>query len=350
MDDAVFIRADELGLKALQGPGRRSLSFASRKGSLDAWKRSCRRKLAELIGYTPPGPARAEMLRTTMHEGVRIEAWVMAAGPGVRLPAYLLRGERPATATTPRPEAVMAIHGHGEAQPCVGAADDYHHQFALRMAQAGHLVLCPEHRGFGALSDMAAADEGHWLDYWGSRRGNQFTLVTDTFLYGKTLVGQTVEDLVRWENWLADTHGTRTVQAVGISYGGDLAITYPAFSRRVRGIYCSGSMGSFSAVFARCYNAPAHCVPGILQWMDRSDIAGLSAPVPIRVHYGELDTPGPGNASAAYNETVEPALSELRSIYRAHKAEDAVTLRVTPGRGHEFEMDDVLAWLSSLSP
>jgi dienelactone hydrolase len=240
----------------------------------------------------------------------------------------------------------MAIHGHGEVEPCTGARDDYHHMFALRMAQAGHVVLCPEHRGFGALRDMAAADEGHWLDYWGSRRGHQFTLVTDAFLYGKTLVGQTVEDLVRWENWLADTNGVRHVKAVGISYGGDLAITYPAFSRRVRGIYCSGSMGSFSPVFARCYNAPSLCIPGILQWMDRSDIAGLSAPIPIRVHYGELDTPGPGNASAAYNETVEPAMHELRAIYREYRAEDAVTLHVSAGAGHEFDMDDVLAWLA----
>jgi len=137
----------------------------------------------------------------------------------------------------------------------------------------------------------------------------------------------------------------REVHAVGISYGGDLAFTYPPFSRRVRSIYCSGSLGSFSGVFARCYNAPAHCIPGVLQWMDRSDIAGLNAPTPIRVHYGERDTPGPENASAAYNETVEPSMRELRAIYAAFRAEDRVSQRVTPGAGHEFEIGDVLKWL-----
>jgi hypothetical protein len=160
------------------------------------------------------------------------------------------------------------------------------------------------------------------------------------------MVGQTVEDLVRWEDWLAQMKDIKVFDTAGISYGGDLVITYPAFSKRINKIYTSGSMGSFAPVFARCYNAPAHCVPGVLQWMDRSDIAGLSAPRPIRLHYGERDTPGPHNASASYNETVEPALAELRAIYKAFGAEDQVSLRVTPDRGHEFENEDLLAFLA----
>jgi dienelactone hydrolase len=240
----------------------------------------------------------------------------------------------------------MAIHGHGAAEPCVGLADDYHHMFALRSAQAGHLVLCPELRGFSALRDMAATDSDHWLDYWTSERGRQFTLVSDAFLYGRTIIGQTIEDILRWEDWLARARGVAAFDAVGISYGGDLAIMYPPFSRRVRSIYTSGSMGSFAPIFARCYNAPAHCIPSVLQWMDRSDIAGLSAPAPIRLHYGERDTPGPTNGSASYNETVQPAFEELRAIYRAFGAEDRVSMRVTPGGRHEMENDDWLAFLA----
>jgi hypothetical protein len=151
---------------------------------------------------------------------------------------------------------------------------------------------------------------------------------------------------LRWEDWLAQTRGVKTFDSVGISYGGDLAITYPALSKRVRSIYTSGSMGSFAPIFARCCNAPAHCVPGVLQWMDRSDIAGLSAPLPIRLHYGELDVPGPNNGSASYNESVEPALAELRAIYRAFGAEDRVSIRVTPNARHEMENADWLAFLA----
>lgn len=349
MDETFYVRAEELRLLALHPPGRRALSFHNRfagatpsKAAFETWRAACRRKLAELLGYRAPRPASARKLRSVVRDGVTIEAWVMRADNDVELPAYLLRPTSERSARS----AVMAIHGHGEAEPCIGARDDYHHQFVLRIAQAGWLALCPEHRGFGALRDMANSSPDHWLDYWGSRRGHQFTLVTDGFLYGKTLLGQTVEDLVRWEDWLSNEQGVRDVHAVGISYGGDLAITYPPFSKRVRSIYCSGSMGSFSGVFARCYNAPAHCVPHVLQWMDRSDIAGLSAPVPIRVHFGERDTPGPENASAAYNETVQPSMRELRGVYGALKADDRVSMRVTPGSEHEFEIGDILAWLT----
>jgi dienelactone hydrolase len=342
IDEQFFIRPDELTLRCLQKPGRRQLSFANYKGKPEDWRRVCREKLTELLGYEAPAPGAARRVRVIEHGGVTIEAWVMKVDENLSMPAYLLipkSGGR-------RGHAVMAVHGHGHAEPCVGWRDDYHHQFALRLAQAGHLVLCPELRGFGALADMAASDENHWLDYWGGERGGQFTLVTDGFLYGKTVIGQTVEDLLRWEDWLAEMKEVKTFDTAGISYGGDLVITYPAFSKRVNKIYTSGSMGSFAPIFARCYNAPAHCIPGVLQWMDRSDIAGLSAPQPIRLHYGELDTPGLHNASASYNETVEPALAELRTIYRALGAEKQVSMHVTPQRRHEFDNDDLLAFLA----
>lgn len=342
IDEKFFVRSDELTLRALQKPGRRELSFANFKGKPEEWRQACRAKLAELLGYEAPAPGVATRLRTIKHAGVTIEAWVMKVDENLSMPAYLLIPESGGR----RGHAVMAVHGHGRSEPCIGSRNDYHHEFALRLAQAGHLVLCPELRGFGALVDMAKSDENHWLDYWGGERGGQFTLAIDGFLYGKTMVGQTVEDLIRWENWLAETKDIEVFDTAGISYGGDLVMVYAAFSQRINRIYTSGSMGSFAPVFARCYNAPAHCVPWVLQWMDRSDIAGLSAPRPVRLHYGELDTPGPHNASASYNETVEPALAELRAIYRAFGAEKQVSMRVTPGRRHEFENDDLLAFLA----
>jgi hypothetical protein len=194
---------------------------------------------------------------------------------------------------------------------------------------------------------MAFEDEGRCLDYWKSRRGRQFTLISDAFLYGQTVIGQTIEDLLRWEMWLCNSRGVQTIDVAGISYGGDLALTYPVFSDNVRRIYASGTLGSFSAIFSRCYNAPAHCIPGILNWMDRSDIAGLNAPRPIRLHYGEKDTPGPNNNSASYNETVEPSLAELRAIYRAFGAEQQISLHVTPGRWHEMDNRDLLNFLTN---
>lgn len=347
IDADFFIKPADVDRRLLRPDGERRLSFQKHTGTFDEWRQRTKDKLAELLNVSPPGPCSVKTVRETRVGDVRIEALVMRVSGDLSIPAYLLIPDKRKDAT----KAVMAIHGHGDIEPCLGQRDDYHHQFALELAQAGHLVLCPEIRGFGVLADMAADREGHRLDYWNrAQRVNdrQFTLVTDALIKGETLVGETVVDLLRWEDYLAREKGVKTVSVAGISYGGDLALAYPVFSGRVDRIFASGTFGSFSPIFARCYNAPAHCVPGVLRWMDRADIAGLNAPRPVALHFGERDQPSKTNYSAAYNETVPEALAQLKKIYAAARAGDEkVQLIVSAGRGHEMDVDALLAFMKA---
>jgi len=332
-----LIKKTELNLRYSHPPADRRLSFHNVDLPPERWKIEAKAKLKEILKISEIDSGEVEELRKIEFQGVAIHALLMKIDDNLTIPAYLLV-PNPAG---PQKSAVMAIHGHGSVEPTIGLVDDYHHCYALELAKDGHLVLAPELRGFSTLNDLADHMEINRLDYWIGRY-SQFTLVTDGFLYGNSLIGETVEDLLRWEDWFAQNHNVKELDVVGISYGGDLAIVYPVFSHRTRKIFASGTMGSFTAIFERCYNAPAHCIPGILEWMDRSDIAGLNVPRPVVLHYGELDTPSPTNASASYNETVHGSLEELKEIYKAFGAEDEVQLIVTPGKHHEMDIPQLL--------
>jgi hypothetical protein len=208
-------------------------------------------------------------------------------------------------------------------------------------------VLCPELRGFGALRDLARDRDGYRLDYWQWGNHMAYSLVIDGFQRGHTLLGDTTADLLRWEHWLASIYPNTPIDVVGISYGGDLALCYPIFSSRVARIFASGTLGSFEPIFARGYNAPAHCIPGIMHWLDRADIAGLNAPRPVAFHYGAHDVPGSDNFSASYNETVSSAVAHVRAIYEAADAGQHVHLLVSEGKHHEIDLDAVLQFLAT---
>ena len=336
-EEVLITRAD-LNLNFQQPQPALKLDFSTFNGSLAEWKAACLSKFTELIAYKPPEKIQARLVKKTVIEGVEISAWIMAVSEGLSIHAYILKAAERAVSKS----AVMAIHGHGRVEPAIGVLDDYHHKFAWELARDGHLVIAPELRGFSQLNNLAAQDSLNCLDYWEGRY--QFTLATDAFLYGKSMVGETVEDLIRWENWFCETFAVKEIDVCGISYGGDLAVYYPVFSPRTKRIFCSGSMGSFSWIFRSCYNAPAHCIPGVLNWMDRAEIAGLNHPTPILIHYGELDTPGNGNASAAYNPSGYPAYEELVRIYKAFGTSEAITWQVSKNSHHEMDIPLLLSY------
>jgi len=344
VESSFLIESAELKLRFRHAEGRRELSYKNVGGEFEPWREKCKAKLAELLAVESPphAPGRVTELRQATHEGVVVKALVMEVGGDLTVPAYLLE---PATASR-RATAVMAIHGHsvGKAEGPLGLARDGYNAFALELAKAGFVVLLPIHRGFGVLRDISAGRRGYRLDY---EQSMHFSYVMDAFVRGRTVVGENVDDLLRWENWLTEAMSVQSVFAAGLSYGGDLALAYPVFSERVERIFASGSSGSFALHFCRCYNGPAHCVPGICDWMERSDVAGLNAPRPLAIHYGEMDTPclnepGGDNYAAAYNEGVPSLIAEAEEIYAAAGAEGNVRLIVTPGAGHALDVQAML--------
>lgn len=340
-----LLGADDLVLKADSGTPLRRLSYVNSDLAFQEWSDRARKQAFDLIGAPEQtGGLSGEVVRTVDDPDVITAVIRLNVSDHLCLPGYL---SWPSGQNAPAERIVLALHGHGEVEACLdvaGVSEDYHHRFSHRLAQQGFTVFTPELRGFGALYDLAAHDPEAQLRYWRWGQPMAYTAQTDAFLYGRTLLGDTIHDLLAWETWLARHYSIDSIDVAGISWGGDLACTYPLYSSRVRSIFASGTLGSFTHTFRIAGNAPAHCIPRVLRWLDRPDIAGLNAPVPIAIHYGAEDTPGPGNESAAYNQTARPAFAELHNIYAAAGA-SSPELIISAGLAHEMDVDALAEWL-----
>ena len=340
-----LLSADELVLKADPGTPVRQLAYATSDLPFQQWADQARERTFDLIG-TPEQSSRlsGEVARTVTDPDVTTAVIQLHISDHLSLPGYL---SWPRDRDTSAQRIVLALHGHGEVEACLdiaGVTEDYHHRFSHRLAQQGFSVFTPELRGFGALYDIAAQDDQAQLRYWRWGQPMAYTTQTDAFLYGRTLMGDTIHDLLAWEDWLANQYSIDAIDVAGISWGGDLACSYPLYSTRVRSIFASGTLGSFTHTFRIAGNAPAHCIPGVLRWLDRSDIAGLNAPTPIAIHYGAHDTPRPRNESAAYNQTAHTAFAELQGIYAAADAPPP-ELIISDDLAHEMDINALSAWL-----
>jgi hypothetical protein len=137
MDRNFLIRADELDLTFSHGAGHRQLAFQYWKGTPEAWKSACREQLLSLLGLELPALSGiVREVRQLVEAGVTIQALIMQVDDQLSIPAYFLVPSVPKDPS----RVVMAIHGHGEVDMCIGLGqwDDYHHSFALALAQAGY--------------------------------------------------------------------------------------------------------------------------------------------------------------------------------------------------------------------
>ena len=307
-----------------------------------SWQKKCRGKLCELIAcdFSLTKERLVKIHHTTNTEYGVIHSLIMQINENLSIPAYFLI---PHTIKSQLP--VIAIQGHGYVGGVLGLIDDYHHGFGVDLFRYGYVVLVPEIRGFGNLVDLADSIDGHRLVYYCEHTAN--TLVTDAFIKGYTLISDTVQDLYAWGNYICEYVKQQNYYVAGISYGGDLALILSALDDRINKTFASGSLGSMAVIFEKCYNAPAHCIPNILKYMDRQEIASCIAPRSLCVHYGELDAPSPKNFSASYNETAIPAFEGVKNFYGIMKAPNNIQLVISPDMKHEMDNSALKSYLQN---
>ena len=113
------------------------------------------------------------------------------------------------------------------------------------------------------------------------------------------MIAWRVHDVMRTIDWIEtrDDLDSDRVGCTGISGGGTITTFATALDPRIKAALISGYLNTFrDSIFSL-----SHCidnyVPGILQWCEMYDVAGLIAPRPLFVESGDKDAIFPVEAS-----------------------------------------------------
>jgi dienelactone hydrolase len=310
----------------------RRLRFEARtRSDAENWQTALRSKVTELVGGFPAArPAlRPTTLETRAFPGYTREKIVFDSQPGVSVLAYLLLPEK-----ARRPSPVMiCVPGHGRGVDDIVGIDDkgagrtdkagYQHDFAIQVVEAGLAALAIEPMGFGCRRDPINARQGLGRKACDPAAGG-------ALLVGQTMIGWRVWDVMRTVDYIASRSelDRERVGCMGISGGGTVTVFATALEPRVRAALVSGYLNTFRDSVGSLAHCIDNYVPGILNWAEMHDIAGLIAPRPLFVESGEKDNIFPIRASIE-------SFGEVRKVYDVFGATDRVEQEVFPGE-HSF--------------
>lgn len=194
---------------------------------------------------------------------------------------------------------------------------------ALQAARRGYLAVVVEQLGFGErreqgfrpTSPVAGTDAAH-----------------HALLVGRTLLGLWVSDVMSVVDWLqdqVDIVSSEHIYAMGHSAGGTTALFTAAIDTRIAGVVASGCVGSWLRNQVRRRDQEGQlAIPGILNWLELSDVLGLVAPRLLLVLSGNRDHIWP----------FEEALQVVEEAAQVYEAAGALqNIRAVRGEGgHRF--------------
>ncbi len=290
----------------------RRLRFqAANRREAEAWQRRLRMKVTELIGGFPAKktPLAPKTLEKREFPGYWREAVVFDSRPGLSVFAYILT---PKQGAGPFPAAIC-IPGHGRGvDDIVGVdaegrdrtdKDGYQHDFAIQVVEQGMAAVAIEPIGFGCRRGDQAKSRGLSANSCQPAAGA-------ALLFGETMVAWRTWDVIRTIDFIEtrpELDASR-VGCLGISGGGTITLFASALEPRIKAALISGYLNTFRDSILSLSHCMDNYVPGILNWAEMSDVAGLIAPRALWAESGEKDNIFPIEAS-------KQAFAEVRKIY-----------------------------------
>jgi len=322
----------------------RKLAFkAQSRAEAESWQQELRATMTQLLGKKRVGASDFDvhMIETVKEPGYTRELLVIQTQPGEYMPVYVLIPENVSSPYRP----VIALHGHenwgGEGLVGIKQRENvaYHNDYGRQLALHGFLVFAPVLRGFAQRLE-ASLPPYEQLQSEPQRLTNSCKEVSlNLLLAGKTLLGLRVWDIMRLIDYIRTRPEpmTETLGCVGLSGGGTVTLFTTALESRITCVVVSGYYNSFRASIMSIDHCPCNYVPGILQYAEMADIAGLIAPRPLLVEAGERDPIFPVEAT-------RQAISELRPIYSCFGAEQNLDADIFDG-DHRWSGAKAYDWL-----
>jgi len=308
------------------------LTFAAQtRREAEQWQKKLRVKLEELLGGFPKNRSTlaTQTLEVRDFPGYRREKFVIQSRPGLYVLGYLLA---PKSATAPYP-TVVCVPGHGRGVDDIVGIDDkgqdrtdqagYQHDFAIQATEHGMAAVAIEPMAFGCRRDPVTKTKGLGTAACQPSAGA-------LLLLGQTMIGWRVYDVMRTIDWIETRKelDAARVGCMGISGGGTCTLFASALEPRIRAAMVSGYLNTFR----ECIMSVSHCidnyVPGILNWAEQYDVAGLIAPRPLFAESGERDDIFPIAAS-------RESFARVQKVYGVFDATVAVEQETFDGP-HSF--------------
>ncbi len=307
----------------------------------EAWQKRLRARLTELLGGFPGQrpPLAPQTLEVREFDRYRREKFVFTSRPGLMVLGYLLTPKHVAPPYAP----VICIPGHGRGVDDIVGIDDkgrerteksgYQHDFAIQVAEHGMAAVAIEPLAFGCRRDPRTKKRGLSTSACQPAAGA-------ALLFGQTMIGWRVWDVMRTLDWVETRPelDARRAGCMGISGGGTCTLFAAALEPRIRAALVSGYLNTFRDSILSLAHCMDNYVPGILNWAEMYDIAGLIAPRALFVESGEQDDIFPIEASRA-------SFQRVREIYKVFGAEGNVEQEIFAGP-HEFHGKQGLPFLA----
>jgi dienelactone hydrolase len=304
-----------------QRPSLPRPDFAS-MASIYRWQTSLRSILLDLFGMSditsPVDVTFVKVSSAVVTQEVLRTFLIFESFDGTTIPAYLFTPQLPG----PRP-AILFLHGHvGEDDDGItqtaGIIDSYHHGGALALAKNGYVTLTIGFRGFGYLG--APVKTNHQLVAYNALLGGSFY---------KALISKDIKYALDFLQSLPEVDRQR-IGITGVSYGGEMAVTYAALDERIKVVVFQGfggSVGAQQGIDRTWSDIPyyTHMIPGQNTYLLQEDFFSLIAPRPLLGVKGNRDYAGD---QRLFSQVVG-------KVYETFNASSLFRFEIVPG-GHEY--------------